>query len=434
MDPNELKKQATAKIAEADSIEQAAKSLGQELTAEAQTKIDTLTDEAGQLKAQADEIEAKEKEAAAKRAQRDALRGSLSTTPGRQAGPGNLGGGNRAPEAKTKFENLGEFLHAIAFNPNDQRLTYVEFEKNAADQSTATGSAGGFLVPTEQRQELLVVPPQSAYIRARARVIPAGNPPDAAITFPALDQSTSRYGGVAVDWIEEGEAKPETNAAFREIRLQPKEVAGHIPVTDKLLRNWQAANVILGDLLRSALLAAEDQAFLSGNGVGKPLGVVNSGAAYVVTRQTGSTITYQDLRKMLARFHGNGENAIGGGTWTVTKAGLEVLTAMEDTEGHLIWNPNARDGVPGTIFGMPVIFSERSPALGSKGDVVLADWSKYLIKDGSGPFVEMGYINDDFTKNKRRIKAFRLVDGQPWLTAPIKTENNYDVSPFVVLN
>ncbi len=65
--------------------------------------------------------------------------------------------------------------------------------------------------------------------------------------------------------------------------------------------------------------------------------------------------------------------------------------------------------------------------------MLLADWSHYLIKDGSGPFVAASE-HVKFTSNKTVIKIFWNVDGAPWLTAPIAEENGYEVSPFVGLD
>ena len=59
-------------------------------------------------------------------------------------------------------------------------------------------------------------------MRPRANVIPAGSPPDAGITMPALDQSGTNpgnvFGGMTFSWIEEGGEKPETDA---ELRVSP---------------------------------------------------------------------------------------------------------------------------------------------------------------------------------------------------------------------
>jgi HK97 family phage major capsid protein len=65
--------------------------------------------------------------------------------------------------------------------------------------------------------------------------------------------------------------------------------------------------------------------------------------------------------------------------------------------------------------------------------VLLADWNYYLIKDGSGPFVAASE-HVHFTKNKTVIKMFWNVDGAPWMQAPIKEENGWQVSPFVALD
>lgn len=106
----------------------------------------------------------------------------------------------------------------------------------------------------------------------------------------------------------------------------------------------------------------------------------------------------------------------------------------ETGDGALIWRPNVRDSAGNQLLaGHPVVFHERSPALGTKGDVVLADLSYYLVKDGSGPFVAASE-HVHFTKNKTVIKVFWNVDGRPWLTAPLKLENGWEASPFVVLD
>jgi HK97 family phage major capsid protein len=72
--------------------------------------------------------------------------------------------------------------------------------------------------------------------------------------------------------------------------------------------------------------------------------------------------------------------------------------------------------------------------VGTEGDLILADCSYYLIKNGSGPFVEAS-PHVYFTSNQTVIKAFWNVDGKPWLSQPIPLEGSTSntVSPFVVL-
>src|SRR5690606_27954016 len=104
-------------------------------------------------------------------------------------------GADATPEdrAEPKWENFGALLYAVRFNPGDPRL-------QRRDMSDSVPEAGGYLVPTDFRTELLQVDPQSALVRPRATVIPAGSQPDAEVAMVALDQSGDKgvYSGVTV--------------------------------------------------------------------------------------------------------------------------------------------------------------------------------------------------------------------------------------------
>lgn len=347
------------------------------------------------------------------------------------------------PHAKKEFESLGEFLSAVRFNQNDPRL---QFEENQAAIDPETGQlrsefrmdngpSGGFMVPAQLLPGIRQVEPQEALVRPRAEVIPAGDPPDASITVGALDQTGSNpgnmFGGMTMAWIGEGETKPETDAKLRTITLTPHEIAGTAVITDKMLRNWVASRTYIENLMRGAVNAAEDYAYLRGTGVNQPLGVINAGATKWHNRAVANQISYVDLVNLVSRLliRGNANSPI----WSIPQSAMVQIATLTDPEGHYIWVPNAREGFAGTLLGYPVRWNNRAPALGSKGDVILADWGYYLIKDGSGPYVAMSE-HVYFTTNKTVFKVFWNVDGSPWLTAPIKEENGYEVSPFVGLD
>lgn len=404
--------QAIIDVAEADD---------RDLSAEEQAEFDGLKAQKTTLDTRIARLEEMEASTAA-----------LNTVvPARSSGAGIQRAGG--PEARKEFENMGEFLNAVRFNPNDQRLNYVENAaagEMSAEQRMDDGAAGGFMVPTQLRQTLLSVPAQDAIIRPRASVIEAGSPPDSAVTLAALDQTGSApenmFGGVKVEWIGEGEEKPDTDMKLREITLTPHEVAGTITVTDKLLRNWQAASSILETQLRGAVAQAEDFKFLNGAGVKSPLGILKSSATYRVKRSVANRITYDDVAEMVGR-------GMGNGLFVFSRGALVDLMKLKDNEGRPLWIPSMREGEPGTLLGRAAIMSDRNPALGQLGDLWYADLSKYLIKDGSGPFVAASE-HVHFTRNKTVIKIFWNVDGSPWLTAPMKLEGGYEASPFVALD
>lgn len=336
-------------------------------------------------------------------------------------------------DEQEQFRDFGEFLQTVKYNPHDPALRAKEMSDKTQKRfmNMGFGAGGGFIVPEQFSNDIKMVSDQAAIFRPRAQVIPAGDPPDAAITIPALDQSGARgvYAGVQVTWIGEGEQKPETEPAFREIKLEPNEVAAHVVITDKLLRNSAAAGALVSSLLRKAIIAAEEDAFLSGNGAGQPLGILGHPATINVGRAGANLISYADITAMYARAKFGGSLA-----WIGSQTILPQLMNMQDAnQNGNIWQPNAREGAPGTLIGLPFLLNDQSPVLGAEGDLILVDLDYYLIKDGSGISISMSE-HPLFTQNRTIIKAFWNVDGQPWLSTPLLARDGVStVSPFVAL-
>jgi len=325
---------------------------------------------------------------------------------------------------RAEWNSLGEFVRTVTHNPGDRRLRGrdVEVREGAlGDQTMGEGSEGGYLVPDQFSDELLTVSPDEAIIRPRARVF-GGN--DADFKIPAIKYSgNDMYGGAQVDWIGEGEEKPDTDIEFKQITLQPHEVAAHVEVTDKILRNAPVIEQVVRNQLRGALIDAEEKAFLTGNGSGKPTGIIDHASAITVSRE-GAGLDYSDLTAMYSKFRGS------RGIWIANRELLPELMEMETTDGYPLWHPNARDTVGSQLLGLPLYFSDHSPAMNSLGDLLLVDLNYYLIRDGVGIAIAAS-PHYRFINNVTVIKAFKTVDGTPWLTGPLPT--SYSTSPFVEL-
>lgn len=330
-------------------------------------------------------------------------------------------------EDKKEFRSLGEFVYTFFANPSDERLAELR------EQSMGTGVKGGIMIPTVFRDTLMEVNPLQAVLRARCSNIPTEG--DAPVEIPVLDQSPTkgRLAGVTVNWVAEGGAKPETDASLKKIELTPHEVAAHVVMTDKLLRNWPACEALLTRLIRGGITNAIETAILTGSGVGQPKGVYGSGAVKMVTRAGATSITYADVSNMFTEFFHDGN---AQGVWFANQTILPKLMALKDESSALIWQPNARDGNPGTMFGMPVVWNNRAPILGNPLDLMLADMSYYAICEGSGPYVGLSE-HVYWTSNKTALKVFTNIDGMPWLstTVPLSdTASTVTVSPFIYLS
>jgi len=344
-------------------------------------------------------------------------------------------GGRHSYDKEKEFKNIGEFLYVIADDPkgvSDKRL------REMREQQMGTGKLGGFALPDQFKPDVLQVSPQEAIVRPRATVIPAGDPPDAKLTMPALDQTSAEniYGGVIITHTGEAITMTETDMSLKEVSLEPKEMTAYIVVTDKLLNNWDACSGFINGQLKKAMVGQEDYDFMRGDGINKALGFINSACQISATRSGASAVAYTDVVSMLARAK-QGGNLM----WIASQTTIPQLAAMVDAGSHAVWIGGvgsygaAQAAIPSTLLGYPLLFADRLPALGTKGDICLVDLSYYLVKDGSGPFVALS-TELLFLSNRTVFKIRWNVDAKPWLTEAIGLEGSTTntVSPFVTLS
>jgi HK97 family phage major capsid protein len=410
------------------AIIDAAKEEERDLTAEEVADYDKLEAEEKSLKSQ---IRVHEKHEAVSEDMEEAYPARAQREPVKNV-PG--------PAAKKEFESASEWLFAVIHNPDDQRLVHRTFDdpynRFGASHGIKTGQTGGFMVPTQHINRLLSYEPQDMVFGSMAQRLEQGDMPDAAISLPALDQGSDEgiFAGVALAWLgmESDEDFPETSAKFKGIQLLPQLVGGLMSVHNSMLRNWGAGEALLFKLLRQALAHKKELAFLGGDGAGKPIGFLNSDARIDVNRATANEIKYADVLAMDDNFQG--ENPV----WMHTKKAKSQLRQLEDGAGNNIWQESAAAGSPATLLGYPIVENRRLPLLGSRGDLCLVSGDEYLIKPGSGPFVQTSE-HVDFKKDKTAIRILENVDGQPWMNEPFQLEDKTTgqtetASPFVVLD
>ncbi|HZG82710.1 MAG TPA: phage major capsid protein [Brevibacillus sp.] len=424
-----------------------------ELTAEEEAQFNALDAEYDQLTAKINELQEAESRKA-KVAARDNELGQPAREPYRPSASALGGGPVQTPKKDDGgFTNLGEFINAVRFGDPRGRLAEIPVNQNQGggykvpeafvagmrplrnEWQMGVGADGGYAVPEQHdTSRILQLNYTNNIVRPRAQVLPAGDPPDAAITIPAFNQGTNGpLGGIEVTWIAEGEEKPESDAKLLEVTLTPQEVAATTVATDKLLRNWSAGSAFITNLLRQAMMVAEELAFLTGDGLGKPTGVLaakNTGVI-AINRATAGKVSYLDVVTMLSRLH---MAANSQPVFVANQYLLPQIATLTDENGRYIYGPgDASRGIPATLLGYPILFTDKVPAPSIKGDLSLIDFNQYLIKDGSGPFVAASE-HVLFRSNKTVIKCFWNVDGKPWVPAPLKLENGVIVSPYVILD
>jgi len=278
---------------------------------------------------------------------------------------------------------------------------------------------GGFLVPEEFHMEVIRYATENAVVRPRARVFTMARD---TLGLPKLDQSSDRFAGVELHWIEEEALKEASQPAFGKLTLKAKKLIGLCPASDELLAD-SAINLAnyLVSLFGEAIVYEEDYRFLRGTGMGQPLGIINTAGINQIARNTSSKILIEDI---IAMDVGHPAWADANAVWLTTKAGMGQLMTINNTTtcGCAVWMMNLRDSVAKIMLGKPIILTDKLPGLGTFGDLILADLNYYYIGDRGGLQVASS-IHDRFRYDETVFRFVKRVDGQPAIA-----------SAFTVLN
>ena len=295
---------------------------------------------------------------------------------------------------------------------------------------------GGLLIPETLRSDIMVAALEETVTRSRANVVKMETP---VIKYPTVQDTThatSVFGGVIALWEDESPSQTETSAMFRSVKLEPKKLRHITSIPDDLLADAEALESFIKNVFPPAMAWYEDLAFIDGDGTGKPKGWKNASAAVTVAKegsQAAATINSKNIFKMYSRLlPASQKNAV----WVANIdcfPQLAELAVDVGTGGNTIWLHSAVEGTPSTLLGRPVIFTEKMETLGTAGDIMLVDLSKYLIGDRQQMQISSS-AHDKFSQDAITFKVISRVDGRPWISNAVTPKKGAgELSPFVKL-
>jgi HK97 family phage major capsid protein len=365
---------------------------------------------------------------------------NLATIKDASATPSRVYNNPRATGAPLNglFPDVYSFMQAAWHNANNDAETRSKLEKIKNYQEKVP-SEGGLLVPEEFRSQIMQLAVETSIVRPNATVIPMRNP---RLSLPIVDETSrvsSIFGGVIVYRTEEGAELEESMAKFAALKLDVTKQTALAHVTNELVRDWGAFGAWFDASVPTAMGFYEDIDFLSGNGAGEPLGMLNAanGAIIEVAKETGqgaSTIVWENVLRMYGRLL---PSSYATAMWIAapnTFFELATMALTVGTGGSAVWITDAHGRPQLTLLGLPVKLTEKAPAgLGTRGDLSLVDPKMYAIGDyqtmtiDSSPHVK-------FTSDKTTFRAIARNDGRPMLLSPITPHYGGDtLSPFVQL-
>ena len=223
----------------------------------------------------------------------------------------------------------------------------------------------GYLVPEEYDRRLIDVLDGENIMRSLAtKITTAGQHKiNIAATKPAAA------------WIEEGGQLSFGDATFDQILLDSHKLHVAIRVTEELLYDnaFGLENYIITQFGK-ALANAEEDAFLNGDGVGKPLGLFAASGGGQIAETLTAAIKADDIINLVyALKRPYRKNA----SFIMNDKNIAVIRKLKDNNGAYIWQPSAQAGEPDRLFGYPVHTSAYAP----ENAIAFGDYKYYNIGD-----------------------------------------------------
>ena len=322
-----------------------------------------------------------------------------------------------------------------------------------AGMSERIPAEGGFLVPETLRSTILALTLEESVVSGQATTIPMDS---LRVPLPTIDDTThvgSVFGGVSAAWTAEGAALSTSAPSFSRLVLIANKLTAYTEIPNELLQDSVTAmDVWFNTFFPQALAFFRDLAFITGDGVNQPLGLVNAPGAVTVAQSsaTAHEIVFADIAAVFSRMW---PGSLKKSVWLAAPDTIPQLAQLNVAPGGTAIAPpvflpgmSAIDGAPGgiedgrtfTLFGRPGIISEKVPSISSTtqaGSLGLYDLSKYLVGDRQA----MQVASSAEYKFQDDMVAYRVIerlDGRPWVQSAITPANESEntLSPYVLLD
>lgn len=263
--------------------------------------------------------------------------------------------------------------------------------------TVSTAANGGYLAPKEFGDELFKNLIEFSPIRKYARVVQISAPE---ITYP------KRVTGTSATWVSEVGDRTGSEPSFDQVTLTPHELATFTDISNALLEDnaYNLEGELMADFAES-FGRAESAAFVNGDGVGKPKGIM--AAAGIATLSGGAgTITVASL---IEAYHAIPTVYAQNAVWVMNRTTLAKLRTYFNGMGEPLLLDSISEKAPTTLLGRPVVEAPDMPNMTAGATPILfGDLSGYRIVDRVG----LAIMRDPFslaTKGQVRFHARKRV-------------------------
>ncbi len=289
-------------------------------------------------------------------------------------------------------------------------------EKNSYGVQNAlqigTDSEGGYLVPDEFEATIISSLQEENIVRQVASII---------ITSSGdrkIPVSTSKG---SASWVDEEGAIPESDDVFGQVNISAHKLATMIKISEELLNDsaFNLERYIATEFARR-ISTKEEEAFLVGDGVAKPVGIFNTtgGSEVGVTANSSTVIAFDDIMDLYYSLRSPYRKKA---VFMTNESTIKAIRKIKDANGQYIWQPSTVLGEPDSIFGKRILTSAYVPELGAGNKTIaFGDFSYYWIADRQGRSFQR--LNELYAPNGQvGFRGTQRVDGKLILSEAVKS-------------
>jgi HK97 family phage major capsid protein len=291
------------------------------------------------------------------------------------------------------------------------------------------GAGGALVVPQELASQVLTLVKDMVIMRQIANVLPPLVKAES-LGVPVLDTEPSDP-----TWTSELDTgADDTVKPFTKRSLTPHALAKRIKISKKLLRmSVFDPEALVMDRIAYRTAAVEENAFMTGDGAQKPLGIFTASVNGISTARdtvaaNASSLVGDDFIK--CRFDLKPQYW-GKAKWILHRLVLAEIRKLKDSSNNYLWQPGLGGyvaqgtaligGTPDTLIGLPVYMSEFAPSTLTTGLYagILGDFSFYWIVDALDMTIER--LMELYAEtNQVGFILRKETDGMPVLEEPFR--------------
>lgn len=268
---------------------------------------------------------------------------------------------------------------------------------------------GGFLVPQEFENQIVMALEENNVIRSIAKTI----------TTAAERKIPIAATHSVAQWTPENGAYTESNPTFGQKTIDAYKLTDLVKVSTELLQDsmFNLESYISSEFAR-AFGVAEEQAFCTGTGVGQPTGIFTENGGEVGLTLTSTTnITCDNIIELV---HSLKSPYRRNAVFLMNDSTVSMIRKLKDTNGAYLWQPSLQAGQPDRLLGYPLYTSPYVPIVKAAAlPIAFGDFSNYWIADRMGRSLQR--LNELYAGNGQvGFLATERVDAKVILSEGIK--------------